>query len=462
MSDDPEAHRGDRERMQPPPPAPTRYADEVSLRELYLVLRRGLPTILVVALTAAAIAAAWLTLRPSAFEAEATVVSAPTTVQVRGEGTLAFEPRSSIAFATYEDVATSRSTFERTIARLSELGATPPETASELSRSATVERLTGPAAAGDATPLTVVHRVTWSDPALAALYADAWAETTVEQVRATLLADLEPARAQTAEALEAREAALVEAESAYRTFQENDLPGIEQELRTINTRIATMQDALVELNRRMSSVAAQRQVLLAQVAASDGATVSADALDLLEGGGRIDPDTAAQLRLLAEPAGGDAASRNVVGLLARADLQGASVELGGLMEERRQLADALDVAMGDAETLRTRVAELRLEQASLSRRVDAARDAYQAVQAIEPALAFVADLTPGNTRVLNTAQEPTQPSDPSTTLIALLAAVVAALAATLFVFLREAVRDPSEPVGVQARSGTVAPTSSRG
>ncbi|MFN2323870.1 MAG: GNVR domain-containing protein [Trueperaceae bacterium] len=341
------------------------------------------------------------------------------------------------------------------MSRLRDDGVAMPDGPRDLLAAATVERLTGPANASDSTPLTVVHRISWSDPELAARYADAWADTTVEQVRATLLADLEPARAQTVEALEAREAALAEAEAAYRSFRAQDLPGIEQELRTIGRRIATSEDALSELDRSVAGLSARREALLAMSgvtasgAASGTAAASAETLDLLADTGRLDPAVAAQLRLLAtEPgdgvAGDPSRADDAIALLARADLHAATVELAGALQEREQLRSALATSETRAETLRDRVAGLRQEDARLSRRTESASAAFQAVQAIEPALAFVANLTPGNTRVLNSAQEPTEPTGPSARLLALIAAVVAGLAATLFVFLREAVREPAD------------------
>ena len=476
MSDDSEPNREQRTRDQPthqqtmqagavsPRAAQARYDDEVSLRELYLILKRGLPLILAVAVVAAVLAAAYVWIAPDVYESEATVVSAPTTVQVQGEGTLAFEPRSSITFATYENIATSRATLEATIDRLRDADVDAPESLRGLLGAVTVERLTGSANPSDATPLTVVHRVAWFDPVLAARYADAWAETTVAQVRSTLLADLEPARAQLVDELEKREAALAEAEAAYREFQSVDLPGVERELRTVTDRIAVNEDALAELDREIAALDARRTVLLAQVGEGSDGALDPDALDLLADTGRIDPSTAARLRELADAGGASDTDAPAVGatlaLLARSDLRSASVELGGLLQERALVDEALAASETRAAALRDRIADLRLEDARLSRRLEAAKDAYQAVQTIEPALAFVANLTPGNTRVLNRAQEPTDATGPSTSLVALLAALAAAVAATLFVFLREAVRDPAaESAGRRGRSDPPAPRS---
>ena len=428
-----------------PPAAPPRHDDEISLRELYLILKRGLPTILAVTLVAVVIAVVVTAIRPSSYEAEATVVSSPTVVQAEGEGTLAFTPRSAIAFATYEDIALNRGTFEATIDLLRADGVDAPASFQELRAAAEAQRLAGPANASDSTPLTVIHRIVWNDPALAAGYADAWAQATVEQVRTTLLADLEPARQQTVEAIAAREAALEEAEEAYQAFAENDLEGLEQTLNSANWRLTNVQNETDALSRGVAGLIAQRDALAAQ-AGVDAATLDAATLDLLEGTDRLSSDTAARIRLLATPAavGGDASTADAaVALLARTDLQAVTVELAGLLHEREQLRSLAASTRDEIASLRETVAQLRGEEARIARRLENARAAYGALQAIEPALAFVAELTPGNTRVLSTAQEPVAPTGTSLAAVALVAAVVAALAATLFVFLREAVREPA-------------------
>ena len=120
-----------------------------------------------------------------------------------------------------------------------------------------------------------------------------------------------------------------------------------------------------------------------------------------------------------------------------------TVELAGLLQEREQLRTLASLARDEIASLRETVARLRGQEARITRRLENARAAYDALQSIEPALAFVAELTPGNTRVLSTAQEPVSPTGTSLALVALVTAVVAALAATLFVFLREAVREPA-------------------
>ena len=432
--------------------APTpRYDDEISLRELYLILVRGLPTIVVVTLVAIAVALGYGLLRPDTFEAEATVVSSPTTVEVRGAGDLGFVPRSAIDFGAYETIAMSRGTFEAAIAILEQRGPTAPASFRALRGAATVERLAGPSGSSPSTPLTIVHRVVWADPALAAAYTDAWAQATVEQVRSTLLADLEPTRLQVMRTIETREAELTAADAELAAFDAKDIEGVRLELRNAASNVLTLQQLIDQVDRTIGGAAARIEVLRDSVNFSvngaldgSGGTLDAATLQLLEGTKRLDPDLAARLGLLATRTGTSGpVVAEAVALLARTDLQAAATALASATGERAALEDAMAATRAQIERLRATVAELEAERREVTRRHEQARFAFETVQAIEPAIAFVAELTPSNTRVLNAAQEPLSPTGTSSTLFAVLAAVVAALAATLFVFLREAVRDPA-------------------
>ena len=430
---------------RPAPATPSRYDDEVSLRELYLILKRGLPTIVVVTVIAAVAAFSVMALRPSVYEAETTVVSAPTTIEVQEQGALAFAPRSAIAFETYEDIATSRATFERALTLLREAETETPPSFRELRAGATVQRLAGPSGSNTSTPLTVVHRVAWDDPALAARYADAWAEATVEQVRSTLMADLEPTRVQTRRTIETLEAELQQAEAAFQAFATQDLEGARQRLATARTRAMQLDERSLALDLDVAR-SADEVATWAETAGSPLRVPLSDAaIELLVDLGHLDATTAARWRTVAPD--GPIEPTDVATLVAATEAQQRAVDLAGALAERAAVQDDIAATARSIEELQARVADLEAEERVVARRLDEATSAYASVRSIEPALAFVAELTPSNTRVLNRAQEPIAPSGVGPLLVAALAAVVAALAATLFVFLREAVRDPAAQGG---------------
>ena len=436
------------------PAAAPPYDDEISLRELYLILRSGLPTIMIVTAVAVAASLAFVLLRPAVYEAETTVVSSPSRIQIEDTGALAFEPRNAVDFATFENLAVRRGTYEATLELLRRQGIDAPRTVSELESATEVERLSEPTnGADDPTPLTIVMRVRWQEPDLAAAYADAWATITVDAVRSSLQGTLQPIRERTVEEAEARRTTLSAAEEAYRAFETKDLPGQEERLRSSNARILTMEEDLRSLDRDIAGLRAREGALTALTEAqAPVGELDASTLDFLVDSGRVRGDVAASLRVLLA-SGGNAASsgpdlaRDATALLARTDLQAVVVALADRAEERAFLATSLADLEEEVEALRRDVAALRVEGLTVQRRLDEARSAYQSVQSLEPGLAFVASLTPANTRVLDPADEPAEPVSSSWLLTTALAAVVAAMAATLFVFLREAVREPSHDPG---------------
>ena len=299
--------------------------DEISLRDLYLIFRRGLPLVLGVALLAALAAFAWVALRPDVFEAEATVTSTPPSVRMRQDASLIVVPEgdgapSALALdtprghtgATYRTIAEGRSVFDATIDRLVSDG-TPAPMREELEAAAELE-----VAAEGQTPLIVAHRVRWDDAQLAATYANAWAQTTVEQARDALLADVE---------------------------------------QMLDVTLAVRDERLAQVQALESSLAAL-------------------------------------------------------------DAEGAQ----------------------------------QPERARIERDLALANRAHAAVAELVPLMGYMAQLVPGGTRILDPAAPPSEPAGPGAATVAGLALVLAALAGIVFVFLREAVREPPSVPGRATRS----------
>lgn len=410
-------------------PYPPTYDDEISLRELYLILRRGLPLILGLALLAGVAAYVTTSVRPSRYEAEATVLSSPSAVRVRDQGTLQFEPGDVIGFDAYETIATSRAVFERTLQRLDDALGDDALGYRDLEGAAEVERVAGSQANGQAS-LIVAHRVSWNDPELAATFTNAWSEATVQQVRDTLLANLAPTQEDTAETVERRRAALDEIESELEAFSAQDpRDELRQRLNGLAERRSDNEARLDELDRRIADARGR----LAAMGRTPAAALDGASLQLLRDAPGAEGDAPSTDQLLVE--GPNAA---VLADLAAADLAGALRE--------REAAEALGARFEQqGGELRTRLAELNRRGEELQRRVRQAREAYTSVADLQPLIDYVADLTPGNTRMINRAQAPLDSSGPRRLLITALSVVVMGMLATLFVFLREAVRDPEAP-----------------
>ncbi|MDZ7800828.1 MAG: GNVR domain-containing protein [Trueperaceae bacterium] len=417
-------------------PYPPPYDDEISLRELYLILRRGLPLILGLALLAGVAAYVVTSVRPNSYEAEATVLSSPSAVRVRDQGTLQFEPGDVIGFDAYETIATSRAVFERTLQRLDDALGDDALGYRDLEGVAEVERVAGSQGNGQAS-LIVAHRISWNDPELAAAFTNAWSEATVQQVRDTLLANLAPTQEDTAETVERRRAALDEIETELEAFSSQDpRDELRQRLSGLAQRHASNDARLDTLDRRIADARGR----LAAMGRAPASALDDASLQLLRRAPGPTAEEAPDGESADEALPNDALLIEGPNAAVLADL--AAADLAGALRER-EAAEALRSRFEtQGRELRTRLAELDRRGEELQRRVRQAREAYTSVAELQPLIDYVADLTPGNTRMINSAQAPLEPTGPRKLLITALSVVVMGMLATLFVFLREAVRDP--------------------
>lgn len=247
--------------------------DEISLRDLYLILRRGLPLIIGVALLAGIIAFVVSTLLPAVYEAQATVLVTPPPVQVQGPENLGFNPSSDVSFETYETLAYSLPVLEATLAQISEAEMTPVE----FRGAGEVEKLIGPERPDQAVPLSVTHTVRNTNPALAAALADAWAQSTLETVRESLLASLSPVSATTDAQIAQLQTELQDIESRYQAFQAQDKGSLlSAQLTSITEQITTGNTRLNELERQIATTEANVTILEQQLAEERASTSSSD------------------------------------------------------------------------------------------------------------------------------------------------------------------------------------------
>ena len=439
------------------------YGDEISLRDLYLILKRGLPVILGVALAAALVTFLITSLLPPVFEAESTTLVTPSPIRVQGSENLTFSPNNEVSFEAYETLARSRAVLEEAAAGVpeAELGA------GDLVGIGSVRELLGPQRPDQVVPLSVTHVVKHEDPVLAAALADAWAQSTLQTVRNSLLASLNPVDATTEGEVARLQSALEETEARWRSFQERDEGDVLQARLEGLTEQLSMGEARVnELERSIAAARARREALLAQLQGSlldenetldERAITSPEILDglrLFEAEERLNPSTYAQIAFLLERAAlGDEGTQRtteaqILSLLIRTDLQSLEVGLAGLEAERESLIGQLDSYEAQAKALRERIAALNQERSVLGRALENARNAYITINALQPTIAYVTELAPTNARILNDAAVPTEPVGPRRLLSTVLALVLGGMLALLFVFLREAVRAPntdSEP-----------------
>ncbi len=411
-----------------PPPAES-GSDEISLRDLYLILRRGLPVILLLATVAAALAYAYTSWQQPLYEAESTTIITPPPLNIQGEESIIFLPPATVTFEAYETLALSRPVFEGALARLPDV----TMSVSELRGASRLERLLGPQRPDQVTPLSMSHHVRHADPGLSAALTNAWAESTLSTIRDSLLAGLGPVDEATGQEVAALRARLGEAEAAWETFQQDNALGLlEARLTRLTTAIAEAELGLVTLPE---------------------ASAPTTSLQLGEATLR---QSAAQVNLEAEIA----ATRAELGSLPnetgesealRARRLSLQARLAGLEARQALLQDQLEGYYGELAGIRTEAAASARRQDTLLRDRDNARAAYQTVVQLQPSIAYVTQLAPLSARVLSEASVPESTVGPRPLLNAVLASLVAASLATLVAFLREAVAGPVPPQVARAR-----------
>ena len=449
------------------------YDDEISLRELYLILVRGLPLILIVTVVAAVITAAVMLVQPSTYEASANVLTAPASVQSNAGGALTVRPLTSIDRPTYEAIADNVTVFDEIEATLTGQGY-------DL---AAVEACSDPTLAqlSAENGLTMTHQAACQDPELAAAYATTWAGVTVNRIRQTLFSNLENAQAETTRAVERQRERLDAAIDAQTTFANEGLAAKQAELEVLERSMLNRGLRIAELDAAVARSAASLAFLTRQLEANDVAVPTA-ALSVAVTPQNVASDVAAptvnseagadnpadtqeresgeSVPLLNTPsasgepaptaplnlnvtAGNASDLQRAAGLVtAQSDWVREAQRLEGLRAERTQLATLQARDTERATALRSEVNELAARQQRIERELTEAESAYQSVAGLVPTLTFVSELTPGNTRVLAPAEIPEVPSGRSLLLVTALAAVVTFMAMTLFVFLREAVKAP--------------------
>ncbi len=449
------------------------YEDEISLRDLYLVLRRGLPVILLSALLVGAVTFLVSSLLPKVYEAQSTTLVTPPPVQVQGAQNLSFRPPNEVSFETYETLAGSRPVREATLEAVGDT----PATGVGSGFNGSVDLLIGPQTNQQAS-LLVTHSVRDTRPARAAALANAWAASTLDAVKTSLLASLDPVRAATEEEIARRKDALSEVETRFETFQRTDEgETLTALLQRLTERIADSEERRDTLARDLASAQARAE-LLSQAEVAAGSSARADTLaEILtlqnraasgedagvegsdgdsernagSGQDTVTPQERARLASLLRLQGDDALTGSVVALLNETELRDAAVDLAGLTAEQNRIETQLTGYQQQVETLLGRIAALNLERDRLELELTNARDAYTNVVALEPIITYVTTITPGNARLLNEASVPAGAVAPRRALNTALAVVLTLILAILFVFLREAVSAPSRP----EKKGTV-------
>lgn len=251
------------------------FRDEVSLRDLYVTFVRGLPLMMGVAFVFGLIAFGYSSFLPDTYQASSTALISPRPISVQGPSNVSFNPSSDVSFNAYETLAKSRTVLEdaaQTVADNSDLSA---DDALRTLRSSTLNEILGPVRSDIVAPLAITHSVISVDPLQTALLADAWATSSVNAVRDSLLASLDPVNQATLDEVDTLTLELTDTEARWRDFQAQDdgellaarLAGItqqiadgESQLTTLERTIAAARGAVNNLNQQLDIDTLRRQL----------------------------------------------------------------------------------------------------------------------------------------------------------------------------------------------------------
>ncbi len=438
--------------------------DEISLRELYLILRRGWRLISLVSVGVAAVALAFMLLLPTRFEATASVRVAPLKVQGQTlqngqvqNDIVDVNSVTQVGFDAYRTIALSNDVLS---AALKAVPNTPAGlTAKQLAASATVTKVSG--ASGE--PLILAQSVTWGVPAQAAALANAWAQASATAVQATVGRSLGHVRTTLDDQLGSLSTALDKAEATWAAFQKQDArTSLQAQLDALDTRTTTAQQQLDELDRQIATAKAQQALLQGVIdARGQGSAAGLDAqMQALSAQGVLPSGLARQLSdaLASVPGGPGLADQDLATLVARAQLQQQAADLAGYVAERSTIVDQLDGFAHQASVLRDQLASQQQTAQRLQRQLDTATQAYDQVAQAAPLVDVADKLVPSMAGVFSSASVPASPQPRRTAVVTAVAFILALFATVLFVFLRAAVAD--EP-GRPASGGTATPGGAR-
>lgn len=188
--------------------------DEVSLGELYLIFKRGLPWIISAALLAGALAFAAALRHTPIFQARATVSVSPLPeLSFGADGAELPLSSGALPFEAYSVLAKRAAVLEDAVARLRDAPETSglAVTPAQLGAASRVGERTRPNRYEEGDPLVFTHVVLHAEPQMAAALANAWTASVLEAVydlrAANLTAVEEAARAQAAAHREALQSA---------------------------------------------------------------------------------------------------------------------------------------------------------------------------------------------------------------------------------------------------------------
>jgi uncharacterized protein involved in exopolysaccharide biosynthesis len=267
---------------------------------------------------------------------------------------------------------------------------------------------------------------------MAARLADAWANATLETVRASFLENLAPITNTTSQAVADLQRKLGEAEAVLQSFEAEDKT-VELEATTerLAKLIADAEGQVITTSEWNLSFA--NPTMRGRAKPLQDELLFFSGLNLSQ---LIAAHQAALLSLQRQPEKSAALNE---------EIQQREAHLAGLKAQQESFETQLERYRADFQRAQSQLADLKRQRRELERNLDNAESAYQNVVSLQPFLDYVTKLTPTNALILSAAAIPANPAGPRRLLGTVLATAAIGLLAVLFVFVREAV-SPIQPV----------------
>ena len=433
--------------------------DEISLRDLYLILRRSLTLIVAAALLAGVVAFVLSTILPQTYRSTTVVQVIPSPLGAQQVGGLDFNPRANLSYEAYRSIALDAAVLQQTLDILAERDLS----LSDLKQRIDLSRISGPANPTQIASLTVEHTVRGEDPDRVMRTASAWSQASLDAVRTTITSSLTSMAETTAQALQLRQLAVDESEAAWQAFQARDnRDAIELQLVNVNARLAGNSARIDQLERQIAVSSAQQAFLGAQLEAAVPGTptdVETQLATVVESG-LISLEAVTQLRVLlaTQPNLAQGLEQDLLLLLMRAEFQETTSRLVEHIAERDFILGELAALEAQAETLRSQRAELDRASTTLQRDLAASRQAFNSVADIAPVIDYASDLVSTSATLLSAPTIAPIVIGQGRVFNAVAAALLITVLVVLYIFLREAVRDREAEARPSPRTGTPAPS----